>query len=693
MPASDFLVGAVLFAAMLAAALGGALLLLRRRLPWLRGAEAATAFALIAVLGVMAIHLAPAALGVLGRGSVLAAAALWLLLCWRVPATSAAPPELELTEPPDPDARYTRPLAWAGAGLAGLFFLAFAASQLVVPTGSIDFGTFHLPNVIRWMQSGSIWQIDNFLPAVAPGNYPNNGDVLILAFVLPWHNDFLAHGAMWSAYALTGLAMFALARRLGAGLPVALMAACLLLAIPAVAVSAMRQSLTDSLMLFGFAAGLLFLVRHHRSGATAELVLAGLALGVSFGTKWYGVSSVAIVVAVWALARLAAGRGLGTVVRQGAALVGLVALAGGVWLLRNWIESGNPVFPVRVAPFGIEIFAAAPDVTRERFGFTIADYLTDVSAWREYILPQFRSFLAAPAGLALVGALAALAVAAARRRVRGRGVALALAACCALLLAAYAVTPYTAGGPEGMPILVGADSRYAVPAIVVALALAAWGAGRVRRGALAFTAVGLVALLHGIGKSGGGELNPAPLGRWDFAVAIAFVAGLGALAWAFEPWARRLWRSSLRVPGTAAALAAVLLVVAVVGNEVQARFNRDRYLGGDAVIDAVIERAPGGARIGLSGAWNDDGLSPVLPSFGPRFENEVEYVGPLVDEMQQRYEERGDFLAALERGGYDLLIVGRGRPELPPVREGDWAASAGWELVAESERFELYAAP
>ena len=33
---------------------------------------------------------------------------------------------------------------------------------------------------------------------------------------------------------------------------------------------------------------------------------------------------------------------------------GLVLLAGGVWLLRNLVESGNPFFPVRVAPLGLE---------------------------------------------------------------------------------------------------------------------------------------------------------------------------------------------------------------------------------------------------------------------------------------------------------------------------------------------------
>lgn len=147
-----------------------------------------------------------------------------------------------------------------------------------------------------------------------------------------------------------------------------------------------------------------------------------------------------------------------------------------------------------------------------------------------------------------------------------------------------------------------------------------------------------------------------------------------------------------KVRNALAAAAVGLLVAAtlVVGNEVQRSFNDDRYLEADAVIDELAERAPGDHRIGLAGVWTDHGLSPILPAFGPRFENEVEYIGPVVREMQERYESRDSFLRALGAGDYDYLIAGRGRPGVPPPEEGRWAASAGWERAALSERLVLY---
>ena len=113
-------------------------------------------------------------------------------------------------------------------------------------------------------------------------------------------------------------------------------------AIPSVSVPAIPDAMPDSVMLFGFVAGALFLVRHHSSGKTSDLVLAGLALGVSFGTKWYGVSAVGDPGASGSPPGCSNGSDWRTVLRQGAAVTALVALAGGVWLLRNWVISGQP---------------------------------------------------------------------------------------------------------------------------------------------------------------------------------------------------------------------------------------------------------------------------------------------------------------------------------------------------------------
>jgi len=169
------------------------------------------------------------------------------------------------------------------------------------------------------------------------------------------------------------------------------------------------------------------------------------------------------------------------------------------------------------------------------------------------------------------------------------------------------------------------------------------------------------------------------------------IAGILLLTfWALEPWWGRMGaggRSTALRAGAATALVAFIAG----GYAVQRDFNDDRYLGADPVVDVVS--AGEGRRIGLSSVWTDDGISPVLPAFGPRFENDVRYVGPVVDEMQQRYEDRDAFVAALERGGYDALVLGQGRREVGDPPEDEWARSAGWTLGGRSDRLDLYLPP
>jgi hypothetical protein len=463
---------------------------------------------------------------------------------------------------------------------------------------------------------------------------------------------------------------------------------------PSVSVPALVVNLVDILMLFGLATGLLFLIRHHRSGHTADLVLAGLALGVSFGTKWYGVSAVAIVIAVWAAASVVAGRRVATVARWGVGLVGLVALSGGIWLVRNLVESGNPVHPVKVQLLGVTLFDAPPDIVREQGGFTIADYFGDSKAWSDFILPQLGDALGLAGTVLLLGLLAGAGIAA-LERVRGRaggptGLVLAGTVCSALMIAVYTITPYTAGGARGQPFLVGADARYVVPALLVAAPIGAWAAGRVRWGLGAFTGLGLLAVVNGVQLTSEGARSSAYLSGRDWATGVVGVALLAAVAWAF-PRVREHLRASSRARLAAVATAAVAGVVAVgTGHAMQQRFNDDRYLGADPTLDWIAHNAPSGRRIGLAGLWSEQGISPVTPAFGPRFGNDVAYVGKLVEDTLNRYPSRATFAHAVERGDFDYLIVGRGRPGVATPPEHDWALASGFRMVVESDRLSLF---
>jgi len=92
------------------------------------------------------------------------------------------------------------------------------------------------------------------------------------------------------------------------------------------------------------------------------------------------------------LASLAARRPLRGVVRDGWSCRALIAAAGGIWLVRNLIVSGSPLFPAKVAPFGITIFDAPRDscAIPGRASPTLA---TDGHRWTAYFVPAWRHSL------------------------------------------------------------------------------------------------------------------------------------------------------------------------------------------------------------------------------------------------------------------------------------------------------------
>jgi hypothetical protein len=680
MPLGDFLAGTALFAAMLAAVAAATALVVRRRLAHLDPLERGLAAVVVGTAVLIGVHVVPLALGIAGRATVLAAAAVAVGLAALVrPAPAAA-----VTREPHPAAPPSGPLSWALTAAGAAFALAAALADLARWGGDevvgVDPLTFHLPNVGRWIQTGSLWQIDQFVPLQPHGNYPNNGDVVLLSTVLPWHNDFLVRLPISFYLALMAVAVAAVARELRAPPAAAVLAGAAAISIPVVGLAAIPRALPDPLLWAMLSCGLLFLLRHARSGRASDLVLGGVALGIACGTKWYGVSSVAVIVVIWTAARLLA-RGGGAAarlraLRDGVAVGGLALLGVAVWFARNLVESGNPVFPVKVALFGVTIFDAPPDVLRGQVGFTIADYVGDPGVLRQLAGEVYQG-LGAPG---LVCALAlVLGVVLARRRGADRRV-LVLAAGAVALAALYAVTPYTALGLRGDPSLAHANTRYAVPALLLALPIAAWAAGRLPR----LAAVALEAALA-LGTVLGARSAYDVTAR-DLALSAVALALLAAGGWA-------LWRLRDRRAVLVAAVLAAALVGIAGGHRMEQRINDRRYLGADPAIDTLLHVAPSGRSIGLASDWSVSGLSPIWPSFGTRIGNHVEYVGHPVGGWLHRYGDERSFQAAVARGRYDVLVVGRGFFPPQATREQRWAIDAGWRTIALSRRLRVLVPP
>jgi 4-amino-4-deoxy-L-arabinose transferase-like glycosyltransferase len=623
----------------------------RRLAPDLAGVPRWVAWALTATSALLLIHGVPLVLGLLSVASVLVmtalvgAASLVAARGARVRGAERAP-----AVPGGPE--------WLGAGLlvlaagAALAYLRLHAAE---PTLSSDTLNFQLPQVARWIQTGSMWQLDQFFPEYSNATYPHHGNVLLLAVVLPLDGTELARLVPVPYAGLTALAVYAAARELGAARGWALVAAALVLAIPIYAFEALAGANTDTPMTFFTVAGVLFLLRHHRTGARSDLVLAGVAFGLALGTKWYALTTLPPILAVWAFARWRAGDRW---IADAARLAGLILLAGGIWLVRNTVETGNPLFPQPLGPL-----PAPVDTIREQAGWTLAHYLFDFDVWRTYLEPQFTDYFAAPGYLLTVVPFAAGAYAWRRRDGRAAAVAAAAIGCLAL----YFVTPYSAFGAEGTPTIAFASMRYAIPALLLGAVALAWLGTRAPRAAgLALAAISALAVLQGL-RSG------YDVGR-GLVLSSAVVVALAV-------WAARRAGPRLAVAG-----AVVLLVAgaALVRDRADGRW----YAGYDPVFNWLETNAPDDTRVALAGVWPVSGVSPALPAFGPRLDNDVAFAGPFVEHLLRAERDPRRFARRLR--GFDVLVVGRGLVATGrPAPEESWARAAGFRPVVASDALAL----
>lgn len=617
----------------------------------------------------VSIHLVPGVAGVLSRGTVLlAAGALYLAavgLGVRRPA---------FRRPPLP--RLGR-LAWAGLAVALLPIVAYVVRSATEPVPLVDVMAFRGPGIARWLQSGSVWTNHEFIPFLPTGTYPQTGDVVFLSAILPWHDDAFLR---WVDLPFVGLALvgtYALARELRATASTAALAAAALISITAVSSFASRDLSPDIVLYATFTIGVLFLLRALRGRSRAELVLAGTGLGLAFGTKWYGISCVAVAVAVWLLARFRGTRRLRGALADGVVLTGVVAAVGAVWLVRNWDVTGNPMFPMAIDALG---FKAPANPVADAINLSIADRLADGRAWTESILPEWRAALGIPAALAFAAAIAVLVPGLRRRLGDEASPAAVLAAMCLGVTVAYFVTPASAQGGADRPIAgaVYANSRYVVPAIPLGLAvLARWIDGAGRRRVWLYGAL-LIAMVDAARHSFFLSVPQA------VTLVGATILGMAAL---------RLGGRRVYARRATLTLAAVAVAAIPAGYAVQKRFNAGRYLGAEPAVDWLVASAGSGHRVGIVGRYAQHGrlTSPILPAFGPRFENSVAYVGRDIGGFLEDYAGRLEFQAALHRDRFDVLLVGTAGA-VDAQRVG-WAEQAGFVVRARSRRLVALARP
>jgi hypothetical protein len=238
-----------------------------------------------------------------------------------------------------------------GARIAAGVAIAFASFPLVrVFTAGAgyfidDFG-YHSMAVASWIQNGAFRQIMPQFMAYLP----MNAELLSGWFALPYHHDAMVAmaGLVWLA--LAAIAAGGLVRLGGGDATASLLTAAAIMASPTVVWQTRTFSACDLAGSASLLAAIYFSRNSVKCGRIGQAAAAGLLAGFAGGAK---VTFLPIAVLICSFPLWTSSAPMPRRTRLSfAAVMSLAAVAlGSLWYVRNWVETGNPLFPAQVGPF------------------------------------------------------------------------------------------------------------------------------------------------------------------------------------------------------------------------------------------------------------------------------------------------------------------------------------------------------
>jgi hypothetical protein len=279
----------------------------------------------------------------------------------------------------DPLSWPTMVTIWIGAWALLYYFLR----GLLLPVETVSDGPiYHLYFAARWWQSASLPLVATPFGEQAATYFPGNGELWLTWLWVAMGNELLAKVGQWPFLFICILAMYGLARRIVAGTSPSHAAAI----VPAFLWSSTFLALfssslanVDLIFAASYLTAVYFLVRSFEEDSRWHLLFFALAAGLTLGTKTIGIAYVAVLLPVAGWRVLQGGKVLSESILVG---VGLL-LPCIYWYGRNFWLTGNPIYPLQVNLFGIELLPGWYDrETMRRSGYHV-----HFSHWR-YLLSR-----------------------------------------------------------------------------------------------------------------------------------------------------------------------------------------------------------------------------------------------------------------------------------------------------------------
>lgn len=288
--------------------------------------------------------------------------------------------------------------------LGGCVILCYGLVKFFINLTNPPFGwdslNYHFTFPVEWLKHGNLDNPITVSDDPSPSYYPIGGSLFFLWMVFPFKSVFLADVGQLPFFILAFLATYSISRKLDLSEEYSFFSAVLFSIIPNF-FKQLQIAYVDVMLAALFLSCLNSLFLLSRDFSFRNTLVYSLSLGLFLSTKTLALPYSVLLILPFIILTL---KNLGRV-RLLVALVLIVAAIGGFSYLRNFIETGNPLYPLDFSLFGKHIFKGAMDANIYRAHFKVEDYSISKLLFHEglglqsllFVLPSI--FLALPVAL------------------------------------------------------------------------------------------------------------------------------------------------------------------------------------------------------------------------------------------------------------------------------------------------------
>lgn len=260
--------------------------------------------------------------------------------------------------------------------------------NLVNPPFGWDSLNYHFTFAVEWLKHGNLAMPPTVFDDPSPSYYPINGSLLYLWLMLPLKNVFIADLGQVPFFILACLSIYGIARKLGLKNEYAFYSSALFLLIPNF-FKQLQIAYVDVMVGALFLSSTYFLLLIEENFSWQNVLLFALSCGLFIGTKTIALPySILLAIPFIYLSVKNYRKSYFAVI-----VVITIIILGGFSYIRNFIDSGNPLYPLNFELFGRSIFHGVMDKAVYKAHFRVEDYALSKALFHEGLGVQTSIFV------------------------------------------------------------------------------------------------------------------------------------------------------------------------------------------------------------------------------------------------------------------------------------------------------------